>query len=150
MCGIHGIVSRTLSEDEILQRLEGMGVIQRHRGPDNADQALYGNEKCKLGFGFVRLEILDLETGMQPIASRQDGSAIICNGQIYNYIELRDTLPGEWFVTQGDIEVGLHLYRQIGIKFLHRLNGMYAGAIYDKPNRRLFLFRDRVGIKPLY
>jgi asparagine synthase (glutamine-hydrolysing) len=127
-----------------------MGEIQRHRGPDDKQELVFNTETRSVGFGFVRLSILDLETGMQPIQCTLDQSAIICNGQIYNYIELKSEIKGQPFVTKGDIEVALHLYHLKGMDFLNDLNGMYAGAIFDKSKERLILFRDRFGIKPLY
>ncbi len=150
MCGIYGIVSASLSRGKILRRLEKMGGLLRHRGPDDKKEKIFLLNRGWLGFGFVRLSILDLETGMQPITSRKDGSTIICNGQIYNYIELKSEVSGEDFISKGDIEVALHLYRKKGIDFLQELNGMYAGAIFDQPKNKLILFRDRFGIKPLY
>ena len=150
MCGIYGIVSNVLSKKEILRRLEKMGGLMRHRGPDDKKENIFSVNHRRLGFGFVRLSILDLETGMQPVICQKDGSAIICNGQIYNYIELKHDVSNEHFISKGDIEVALHLYRRKGIDFLQNLNGMYAGAIFDKPGNKLILFRDRFGIKPLY
>lgn len=150
MCGIHGIITRTLKDDEIEYRLSEMGGIQRHRGPDDKQETVFAGPGGRVGFGFVRLSILDLETGMQPIQCPEDQTAIICNGQIYNYIELRSELKDQPFITKGDIEVALHLYRKKGLRFLNDLNGMYAGAIFDKQKERLILFRDRFGIKPLY
>lgn len=150
MCGIYGIISCNIHDGEIADRLEKMGRLQRHRGPDDRKQRIFSITDGYLGLGFVRLSILDLETGMQPIVCPRDNSAIVCNGQIYNYIELKPEVSEELFQTKGDVEVALHLYRNLGIDFLHSLNGMYAGAIYDPVKARLFLFRDRFGIKPLY
>ncbi|MCJ7776379.1 MAG: hypothetical protein MUP08_08330, partial [Desulfobulbaceae bacterium] len=93
MCGIYGIVSHSLDKEEILARLGEMGRIQRHRGPDDQREIVVSTAKGLLGLGFVRLSILDLETGMQPIMCPEDRSVIVCNGQIYNYIELRSELP---------------------------------------------------------
>jgi len=150
MCGIHGVVSNALSKEEIYSLLAKMGRMQRHRGPDDQKETVFPITNGWLGFGFVRLSILDLETGMQPICSPEDHAAIICNGQIYNYIELRSEVRQETFISKGDVEVALHLYRTIGISFLQRLNGMYAGAVFDPLKNKLVLFRDRFGIKPLY
>jgi asparagine synthase (glutamine-hydrolysing) len=150
MCGIYGMVSYYLSSDEIQSRLEVMGKLQRHRGPDDQQEVLFSIPSGTLGFGLVRLAILDLETGMQPIHCSMDHTAIVCNGQIYNYIELRELVKSELFHTKGDIEVALHLYRKKGLDFLNDLNGMYAGAIFDPIKHQLVLFRDRFGIKPLY
>ncbi len=150
MCGIHGIISNSLSKEQINRRLSHMGELQRHRGPDDRKQTVYQTKSGLVGFGLVRLSIIDLETGMQPIVCPSDQTAIICNGQIYNYVELQPEVSDQPFISRGDIEVGLHLYRKKGIDFLQHLNGMYAGAIYDPGNDKVLLFRDRFGIKPLY
>ncbi len=150
MCGVYGIVSPVMSFENISRRLSQMGEILRHRGPDNTKNAVHSVCGNTVGMGFVRLSILDLETGMQPIHCALDDTSIICNGQIYNFIELREMVKSEPFVSKGDVEVALHLYRLNGINFLSYLNGMYAGAILDPLKNRLFLFRDRFGIKPLY
>jgi asparagine synthase (glutamine-hydrolysing) len=150
MCGIHGIISNSLSKEQINRRLSHMGELQHHRGPDDRKQNVYQTKSGLVGFGLVRLSILDLETGMQPIVCPSDQTAIICNGQIYNYIELQPEVSDQPFISRGDIEVGLHLYRKKGIDFLQHLNGMYAGAIYDPIKGKVLLFRDRFGIKPLY
>jgi len=150
MCGISGIISPSLSKEEITRVLSKMGDLQRHRGPDDKKEAVYSSGEVKIGLGFVRLSILDLDTGMQPIVCPEDGSAIICNGQVYNYLELAPHVAGEEFVSKGDIEVALHLFRKKGLDFLQYLNGMYAGAIYSPRDKKLILFRDRFGIKPVY
>lgn len=150
MCGISGIITRTLPESKIVGCLQQMGRIQQHRGPDDQQVQYFPTRWGSVGFGFVRLSILDLETGMQPIRCPADDTTIVCNGQIYNYIELRPQVGNAPFVTKGDIEVALHLYRTRGIAFLNDLNGMYAGAIFDPVQDRVILFRDRFGIKPLY
>ena len=139
-----------MSEKEIMARLSEMGKKQQHRGPDDKRECVLRVENRLTGLGFVRLSILDLKTGMQPIICRNDNCAIICNGQIYNFSELRAKVAFEQFTTKGDIEVALHLYRNYGISFLDDLNGMYAGAIFDPTNGKVLLFRDRFGIKPLY
>ena len=150
MCGICGIVSESLPSSEIARRLRSAGAVQDHRGPDDSDELVTSCSGRAVGLGFVRLSILDLATGLQPILSREDGCAIACNGQVYNYLELREEVSTENFTTTGDMEVALHLYRKLGRGFLDRLNGMYAGAIFDPRQKRLLLFRDRFGIKPLY
>ena len=146
MCGISGIITRSLGRDEVARRLARMGVLQRHRGPDDQREQVF--EACgrRVGLGLVRLAILDLETGMQPIVCPSDGTAIICNGQIYNYVELRRELSDQPFVSRGDIETALHAYRKKGLDFLNDLNGMYGGAIYDPVHGRVVLFRDRFGM----
>jgi len=148
MCGVSGIVSPSLSPEELDARVRRMGCVQSHRGPDDSASMVALMPCRRVALGFVRLSILDLETGMQPIEA--EDCTIACNGQIYNYLELRQELDNRDFTTTGDIEVALHLYRKMGTDFLQRLNGMYAGAILDRGRRRLILFRDRFGIKPLY
>ncbi|MDY6906132.1 MAG: asparagine synthase (glutamine-hydrolyzing) [Thermodesulfobacteriota bacterium] len=150
MCGICGIISSTMPADEIAGQLTRMGEIQRHRGPDEQKEKVFAVSGTHVGLGLVRLSILDLVTGMQPIVCEVDGTAIVCNGQIYNYIELRPDVAEAPFISKGDIEVALHLYRKKGTDFLNDLNGMYAGAIYDPRTQKVILFRDRFGIKPLY
>ena len=146
MCGFSGFFSKLISRDEGLSVLREMGRIQSHRGPDDSAVLI----RDKVGIGFVRLSILDLATGMQPIISKKDDTAIACNGQIYNYIELRNELPSQHYETSGDMEVALNAYRELGEDFPNSLNGMFAGVIHDPGNNSLLLFRDRFGIKPVY
>ncbi len=150
MCGIFGIVSAELTLSQTTRHLNEMGKILRHRGPDDKKTVVHSVCGKTVGLGFVRLSILDLETGMQPITCSLDDTTIICNGQIYNFVELRELTKKEPFISKGDVEVALHLYRLKGDDFLSYLNGMYAGAILDPGRKRLLLFRDRFGIKPLY
>jgi asparagine synthase (glutamine-hydrolysing) len=151
MCGVHGIVSPALGLAEMERRLRRMGSVQRHRGPDDAGLRVWEGEGNSVGLGFDRLSIIDPEGGMQPIVSPADGCAIVCNGEVYNYPELRrDHLAGQPMLTRSDAEVALHLYRRYGDRFLDLCNGMFAGAVLDPRRSRLLLFRDRFGIKPLY
>ncbi|MDA8232150.1 MAG: asparagine synthase (glutamine-hydrolyzing) [Magnetospirillum sp.] len=144
MCGIAGIVTRDGSAPgpAILDRLAG---ALAHRGPDG------GGRHVREGVGLVqtRLAIIDLDGGRQPILDR-DGRAIVANGEIYNYRELKSDLPGERFATGSDCELPLHLYRRYGLGFVSRLRGMYALAIDDPLENRVVLARDPFGIKPLY
>ncbi len=136
---------------EIKDKLIKMGLTQAHRGPDDTACEVYQTGLRKVGFGFVRLSILDLETGMQPVGSATDGSALICNGQLYNYLELKEGLSGVEWRTRGDAEVALQMFRHFRPETaLQAFNGMYAGAFFDPGERKLLLFRDRFGIKPLY
>jgi asparagine synthase (glutamine-hydrolysing) len=119
-----------------------------HRGPD--DEGFYVEGGVALGMR--RLSIIDLFTGHQPI-SNEDGSVwIVFNGEIYNYREIRDLLisRGHTFQTESDTEVIVHLYEDEGEACVERLRGMFAFAIYDKRERKLFMARDRVGVKPLH
>jgi len=146
MCGFSGYYSRCISEEEGADILRIMSAAQRHRGPDDSGMLLRTN----VGIGFVRLSILDLESGMQPVISKYDETAIACNGQIYNYIELKKDLPYRHYQTSGDMEVALNAYRHFGENFPNSLNGMFAGVIHDPRSNSMLLFRDRFGIKPVY
>lgn len=147
MCGIAGIL-RFDGRDADPQLVERMVASIRHRGPDGAGVHVNG----PAGLGHARLSIIDLEGGAQPM-STQDGSLwITFNGEIFNYIELREELirKGHRFATRSDTEVILHLYRDEGEECVRKLNGQWAFAIWDQNTRRLFLSRDRVGVRPLY
>ncbi|MCK5133099.1 MAG: asparagine synthase (glutamine-hydrolyzing) [Candidatus Sabulitectum sp.] len=146
MCGFSGFFAGSIGKDEGSAILRTMGETQRHRGPDDSAILHRGN----VGISFVRLSILDLTTGMQPIVSKSDETAIACNGQIYNYIELKNELPAQHYETSGDMEVALNAYRHLGDSFPNSLNGMFAGVIHDPRKNTLILFRDRFGIKPVY
>ena len=151
MCGIHGIISARMNAGEIGHKLSLMGSIQAHRGPDDERCEVYECGRRKVGFGFVRLAILDLETGMQPVRSAVDKAALICNGQLYNYLELKAGFDDVEWLTKGDAEVALQMLRRFEPEAaLQAFNGMYAGAFFDPQKRQVLLFRDRFGIKPLY
>ena len=144
MCGIAGIMTTDGSTppQTVLQRL---GNALAHRGPDGTGYYLNGN----VGLVHRRLAIIDLATGDQPLFE-PGGAALIGNGEIYNYLELKAKMTETGFVTQSDCEVPLHLYRQQGLGFPRYLRGMYALAIHDPPAGHLVLARDPFGIKPLY
>lgn len=149
MCGIFGVLSKGSREivavNAILER--GMDAM-RHRGPDGDGKWISANGQC--GLGHVRLAIIDIESGKQPICSDDGRYVIVYNGEIYNYIELRDELGADRFRTRSDTEVVLKAYQRWGKDCLTRLRGMFAFAIWDQVEGRLFLARDRFGIKPLY
>lgn len=128
--------------------LERMGNSMHHRGPDDTGQFT----ATGLGFVHKRLSIIDLNSGHQPMLSDDGQSAVVFNGEIYNYLEIRQRLisQGIRFKTQSDTEVLLQLYLLEGEKALESLNGMFAFAIWDGRNRRIFAARDRLGIKPFY
>jgi asparagine synthase (glutamine-hydrolysing) len=126
-----------------------MNALQKHRGPD--DEGVYADDTCVLGHR--RLSIIDLsEKGHQPFLSDDGRYQLVYNGEIYNYIELREELQkiGWKFRSKTDTEVLLKAYLEYGEDCLNRFNGMFAFVIYDSVQKRLFLARDRVGIKPLY
>lgn len=147
MCGIAGIVMRRRGESPDGEAVRVMLDSLAHRGPDG--DGIYGDGPTILGH--KRLAIIDLESGRQPM-SNEDGSIwITFNGEIYNYVELRRELARHHtFRTQSDTEVILHLYEELGERCLERLNGMFAFAIWDARQQRLFAARDRIGIKPFY
>ncbi len=148
MCGIAGIFHYTSSQRVAQDTLSGMLVRIQHRGPD--ESGIYLNQN--VGLGHVRLSILDLETGHQPMSDEEGAHWIVFNGEIFNYIELREELKakGYRFRTTSDTEVLLNLYKEYGSGCLEKLNGQFAFAIWNKKKKELFLARDRVGIRPLY
>lgn len=151
MCGIYGIFDPTgqLNNSQWAWAEEAKRRL-KHRGPDGHRSRTLLDGHCLLGH--LRLAIIDIEGGAQPI-SNEDGTIwVICNGEIYNYLELRETLlaNGHRFSTHSDTEVLVHLFEEKGIALLEDLEGMYAFAIVDVSNRKMFLCRDRFGEKPLY
>lgn len=147
MCGICGIfdLSSQPVDRDLLNRM--MAII-RHRGPDGEGQLI----DHEIGLGHRRLSIIDVGGGAQPIGNEDGRIQIVFNGEIYNFIELRDQLEnaGHHFKTHSDTEVIVHAYEQWGTACVSRFNGMFAFAIWDKNKRELFLARDHLGIKPLY
>jgi asparagine synthase (glutamine-hydrolysing) len=148
MCGIAGIynLNNRLVEKYLLKK---MTDIIKHRGPD--DEGFYLNEN--IGFGHRRLSIIDLSSaGHQPMSNDDETIWIVFNGEIYNYIELREELisDGYKFRTATDTEVIIRAYEKWGEECLKRFNGMFAFALWDNSNKRLFCARDRFGIKPFY
>ena len=154
MCGIAGFCNPSIVlEDEKnrwLPILDEMNRVQRHRGPD--DEGVYLKQGC--GLAHVRLKIIDLVTGHQPMTCRKDGGecTIVYNGEIYNMPELKEELlsEGAVFETESDTEVILQGYLRYGEEYVKKLNGIFAFAIWDSRTERLFLFRDRLGVKPLF
>lgn len=147
MCGICGVFyfdQRPVDKNNLL----AMNDAMLHRGPDDA--GFY--QDPGVGLAMRRLSIIDTEGGHQPISNEDDSVWVVMNGEIYNYIELRNELiqKGHRFRTQSDTEVIVHLYEEEGRNAIHKLNGMFAFALYDKKNHSLWIARDRLGIKPLY
>ena len=146
MCGINGYYNPRGVKDE---HINIMNDTLRHRGPD--DSGIFINNTRTLGLGHQRLSIIDLNGGHQPISNEDDTLWIVFNGEIYNFKELREGLE-DWhqFKTNSDTEIILHLYEDKGEDCLKYLRGMFAFAIYDLNNNKLFLARDHLGQKPLY
>jgi asparagine synthase (glutamine-hydrolysing) len=141
VCGILGL---TAPREGALDAVE----LLRHRGPDGDGRFVAPG----IGVAMRRLAIIDLETGDQPIANETGDVVCIVNGELYNYRELRTELAarGHELRTQGDVEVVVHLYEELGESCFERLRGMFAVALWDARRERLVLARDRFGIKPLY
>ncbi|MFX0195705.1 MAG: asparagine synthetase B family protein, partial [Candidatus Hodarchaeota archaeon] len=148
MCGICGVYQYRSGERVSEQLLRDMLGVIRHRGPD--DEGVYIDKD--LALGVHRLSIIDLAGGKQPIWNEDKSVVVVSNGEIYNYRELTEQLQqrGHVFTTAVDTEVIVHLYEESGEDCVHELRGMFAFAVWDVCNRRLFLARDRLGIKPLY
>jgi asparagine synthase (glutamine-hydrolysing) len=147
MCGICGIFDfqGRPADPELLRRMTDR---IRHRGPDGDGYFLSG----PVGLGSRRLSIIDLEGGAQPQSNEDGGIQVVFNGEIYNFIELRQELiqKGHQFKTRSDTEVIVHGYEEWGDECTDRFNGMFAFALWDAGRRRLLLARDHLGIKPLY
>ncbi|MEZ6091541.1 MAG: asparagine synthase (glutamine-hydrolyzing) [Pirellulaceae bacterium] len=148
MCGIAGILNFEPSRTASVEVLQRMLLSIFHRGPDEDGTLIDGN----LAMGMRRLSIIDLADGKQPIFDDSGRYAVVFNGEIYNYRELRQTLiaDGHKLVTHSDTETIVHLYRRYGERCLDHLRGMFAFAVWDQQERELFIARDRIGIKPLY
>src|SRR5262249_12071058 len=148
MCGFAGIVSTNGAKIDAAI-VDRMSNSLRHRGPDDEGSFVDG----AVGLGFRRLSILDLSpSGHQPMVSRDGRYVLVYNGEIYNYIEIKQELQakGYEFRSSGDTEVLLNAYDAWGTDCLYKFNGMWAFLIYDTAKRVIFGSRDRFGVKPLY
>lgn len=145
MCGFVGIINKNGNQVN-LSLLERMASLLEHRGPDDEGFHIKNN----IGFYHKRLSIIDIENGHQPMHSYSN--CIVYNGEIYNYIELREELKNKNhnFKTNSDTEVILEAYHEYGIDLFNKLNGMFAFLIHDKKRNRVIAARDHFGIKPLY
>jgi asparagine synthase (glutamine-hydrolysing) len=148
MCGIAGIYNFVDRAPADRNRLRKAAAALAHRGPD--DEGVYLDREA--GLANRRLSIIDLPGGHQPLSNEDESVWITFNGEIYNYRDLRSRLvsAGHRFRTASDTEVILHLYEELGDRCVEELRGMFAFAVWDSRRRRLFLARDRLGIKPLF
>jgi asparagine synthase (glutamine-hydrolysing) len=148
MCGICGIVSQRELTPPEFQRLGAVNARLSHRGPDSAGE--YSEKQVALAMR--RLSIIDLDGGSQPLFNEDRSLVLIANAEIYNYVELQNSLSalGHRFTTGSDCETILHAYEEFGLDCLRHLRGMFAFALWDTRRRRLLLARDRMGEKPLY
>jgi asparagine synthase (glutamine-hydrolysing) len=148
MCGIagfHGVPDTSFEHKAVLERMVG---ALNHRGPDEHGVHLDGGT----GLGHARLSIIDISSGQQPMLSADGSVCVTFNGEIFNYIELREAMiqRGHYFRTDSDTEVLLKLYEEKGIDCVSEFNGDFAFAIWDKRRKRLMMARDRMGVRPLY
>lgn len=148
MCGIAGVIKFGRDERVNLDTVQRMCRVMAHRGPD--DDGFYVSGP--VGLGMRRLSIVDLARGHQPISNEDETAWIVFNGEIYNHAELREQLQalGHRYRTNSDTETIIHLYEEYGRHCVRHLRGMFAFAIWDAKKQRLFIARDRLGIKPLY
>lgn len=150
MCGIAGMLDNTVDLRERTKTLGEMSDCIKHRGPDESGEYIT-NDTALL---HRRLAVIDIENGKQPMKLNLNGETyiIVYNGELYNTQELKEELKtlGHKFETHSDTEVLLHSYAQFGKKCVHKLNGIYAFAIYEEKAKKLFLCRDRIGVKPLF
>ena len=148
MCGIAGYVNTNNRRPADPRIIEAMCATMIHRGPN--DQGMWVDGP--VGLGMRRLSIIDLSTGHQPIANETKDVWVVFNGEIYNYRDLADWLVGRGHClsTASDTEVIVHLYEELGDACVQKLRGMFAFALWDQPRSRLFVARDRLGVKPLY
>ena len=148
MCGISGIFHFSKSNKIDPETLASMNQTMIHRGPD--DSGIY--HENFIGLTHRRLSIIDLSTGHQPMFNEDDSICIVFNGEIYNYDELQKELQskGHKFQSRSDTETIIHCYEEYGNACVEKLQGMFAFAIWDSKQQKLFICRDRLGIKPLY
>jgi asparagine synthase (glutamine-hydrolysing) len=148
MCGIAGKLNFAPDAKVRASEVEAMLDPITHRGPDGRGVYVDG----PAGLGHLRLSIIDLGTGAQPMTNEDGTVWIVFNGEIYNYKELRERLvqQGHQFRSHSDTEVIIHLYEEMGADCVRDLRGMFGFAIWDAKKRRMFIARDRVGIKPIY
>lgn len=148
MCGIVGVFHKRGGPDVSRAVIDTMSDAIRHRGPDDAGAFVEG--RC--GLGVRRLSVIDLDGGHQPLFNESGTSAIVLNGEIYNYRDLRRDLAaqGHQLRTKSDTEPIIHLYEDMGAQCVERLRGMFSFAVWDSDAGKLLLARDRFGIKPLY
>lgn len=149
MCGITGFIDYHKNTSESI--LDKMTATLNHRGPDDSGTEIYINDNATVGFGQTRLAIIDLSPGgHQPMEYKN--LSLIYNGEIYNYKEIKEELKtfGHQFISTSDTEMILHAFEEWGPGCVEKFIGMFAFVIYDKKEKKIYIFRDRAGVKPLY
>jgi asparagine synthase (glutamine-hydrolysing) len=149
MCGLVGFIDyNKKSSEEVLKK---MNNSLHHRGPDDEGQNFYENNTFQIGLAHKRLSILDLSKhGHQPMIFQY--LEIVYNGEVYNFKEIREELENDKYIfeSDSDTEVILKAYHKWGIDFIQKLIGMFSIVIYDKSKNKIFMIRDRAGVKPFY
>lgn len=148
MCGIvsvYNLAGAPVTDRELLRQMADAMI---HRGPDDVGVFVDG----PVGLAMRRLSIIDVAGGRQPISTEDGRMTIVCNGEVFNFQPLRRELQGRGhqFATGSDVETIAHLFEERGPEAVHRLNGMFAFALWDRQEQALYLVRDRLGVKPLY
>ncbi|AQQ54913.1 asparagine synthase (glutamine-hydrolyzing) [Planococcus lenghuensis] len=145
MCGFTGFIGKTDNTPAVLEQMMDRII---HRGPDSSGTFI----EDEAALGFRRLSIIDLEAGHQPLYNEDESSVLIFNGEIYNFMQLREELiaKGHTFATHTDSEVLIHGYEEYGEELVKKLRGMFAFVIWDRKEKKLFAARDMFGIKPFY
>jgi asparagine synthase (glutamine-hydrolysing) len=148
MCGIAGIITKAPTTPEEIAGVRAANSRLTHRGPDGSGE--FQDQHVMLAMR--RLSIIDLSGGWQPLYNEDRSLALVANGEIYNFVELRERLEslGHRFNTHSDCETILHLYEEHGPDCVQHLRGMFAFALWDAKQKRLLLARDRMGEKPVY
>ncbi|GAA0668921.1 asparagine synthase (glutamine-hydrolyzing) [Natronoarchaeum mannanilyticum] len=146
MCGIGGVLSWSAPPNK--KELQDINDCQRHRGPDSEGYFL----ENQIGLAHRRLSIVGVESGDQPVKNEDESIIVVFNGEIYNYLSLREELEekGHNFTTDTDTEVLVHLYEEYGAELVNYIDGMFAFALWDRNKKELTLARDSIGIKPLF
>ena len=153
MCGITGIIDCIENIETLKKSIPKMTESLRHRGPNAQAHRVISIDNTSIALGHTRLSILDLsDKANQPMVSKDGNTIIIHNGEVYNFAEIKITLEqkGYQFMTNSDTEVILYAYREWGPSCVNHFRGMFAFAILDIKHKKLLLFRDRAGVKPLY
>lgn len=150
MCGIFGVFNFKNHSPVDQELLKQSTRLMSHRGPDG--EGYFVDQNAGVGLGHRRLSIIDLSTGDQPMTNEDETIWVTFNGEIYNYLEIKEYLlkKGHLFRTKSDTEVLVHAYEEFGEEFPSKLNGIFAFAIWDSVKRKLLLARDHFGVKPLY
>ena len=146
MCGIIGVISERIEENDLLKAIK----VLHHRGPDG--YGIFLDDSTPVGLAHSRLAVIDLETGDQPLFSEDGEIVLVCNGEIYDFENIRRSLEekGHRFSTKSDSEVIIYLYLEYGMQFFNHLRGEFAFLLYDKRAKKVFAVRDHFGVKPLF